>query len=58
LSSPYGAEIGGDFVAYGKGLAGMPLESAQRMLGESGFGRDAHAMRSFDGLQEGLASLA
>jgi Ca2+-binding RTX toxin-like protein len=44
---------------YGKnrGLGGISVQAAQQALGAQGFGADAHSLRPFEGLKEGLAKL-
>ena len=61
LSGADDAAIGGDLgYWYGKNgtLDGISLQAAQQTIGAPGFGSEAQALRSFDGLQEGLARLS
>jgi Ca2+-binding RTX toxin-like protein len=53
--------LGGDLAYwYGKngGFTGIGLQSAQQVIGASGFGSDAQTLRPFSGLQEGFVKLA
>ena len=45
---------------YGKngGLGGISLQAAQQVIGASGFGQDAQALRPFSGLQDGFVKLS
>jgi Ca2+-binding RTX toxin-like protein len=55
------AALGGDLAYwYGsrRGLAGFSLQAAQEAIGMPGFGSDAHSLRPFSGLQEGLVKLS
>lgn len=55
------AALGGDLAYwYGsrRSLAGFSLQAAQEALGMPGFGSDAHSLRPFSGLQEGLVKLS
>ncbi|HEX5957081.1 MAG TPA: hypothetical protein VFY92_00305, partial [Hyphomicrobiaceae bacterium] len=61
LSSADDAALGGDLAYwYGKNgsLAGISLQAAQQVIGASGFGSDAQALRPFSGLQEGFVKLS
>jgi len=60
LSHSDDATIGGDLAYwYGKngGLSGISIQAAQEVIGASGFGSDAQALRPFAGLQEGFSKL-
>jgi Ca2+-binding RTX toxin-like protein len=61
LSRSDEAALGGD-LAYYYGLngsfGGIGIDSAQQVIGASGFGQDAQTLRPFTGLQEGVARLA
>jgi hypothetical protein len=53
--------LGGDLAYwYGRnsGLHGISVQAAQQVLGAPGFGLEAHSLRPFEGLKEGLAKLA
>ncbi len=61
LSGSDDEALGGDLAYwYGKnnGFTGIGLQSAQQVIGASGFGADAQTLRPFNGLQEGFVKLA
>jgi len=61
LSGSDDEALGGDLAYwYGKnaGFTGFGLQSAQQVIGASGFGSDAQTLRPFNGLQEGFVKLA
>ena len=61
LSGSDDSALGGDLAYwYGKngGLGGISLQAAQQVIGASGFGQDAQALRPFSGLQDGFVKLS
>ena len=60
LSGSDDAALGGDLAywyARNDGLTGISLTAAQQVIGASGFGAEAQALREFSGLQDGFVRL-